>query len=940
MVRRLLVAAPDGKMRSRSVNGDRAKLSQALDWFAEHNRILVGYNSQRFDLPVMASILAGSDPYPIVQSIIAGDRRVYLPRNAPRIQCDHIDLSARLRRGGSFPSLKTVAANLGRQKLQELPYPPDANLTDEQWEEVKRYNGLDLAHTWALLERVGPDLQALASLSEELYQDLRSTPSPAVVERVFLSAYGREHGGAEPVVPEVPREVLYRPVAGVVRPRTAEAAAWFDQISDRPIPIINIADRPKVNVPKGHFAIGGLRISVGAGGLHSVDEPRVHYATKRHRLVSVDVGSYYPSLIATKGISPAAYGEIGAVTYREILRRRLDVKQHAKDAADPAERERLDIQATGLKLILNSTFGKFGDSFSTLFDPAAMLAVTLSGQLMLIDLIERLTEAGVEVVSANTDGLFIRPRRDDDRWWTIIAEWQRDTEMVLEVEPLKRLAIVATNNYATLDIKGKIKRKGDAFKGSLTPKDTPNSLVVNDAVTDALLRDIPPERTVRICTDPVRFCRLTRRSGKVTRAVLHDETTGRETELPKLARWYRAKGSRLRIVHHFDGSRHTTPRDAIGVKLAMDLPDRLAVDVDFGFYIGQARRTIQKVRGYRHLAPRQLEGHPLALEAKAAGLVPVPKWGGKAQLSGSDPSVPTFLWDWSEITTVGTFTGPAVGILVVDIDEPIPFRLWTDKGNSPLLADRWNDLRGCLVSVHGETTADDVRTGRGRGKLIFRFQADAEHPLARLPIGRWRKVRGVDIFFGKGLPSLLGEYSDSERYRLDGTLGDAPDWLIEGLIPRGTKGRNAAASPATNGNGNGHVHTADPWSIPVVERRRNEPASEDRPEADPNAEIDDAALDTIRCDLATLAPALDQPAVGWRLKPLADGRAILVGRCPFEHDSGENGDADLSLGFDQDGSPHLRCLHQSCETTREINGRLRAIPRRPNGRAVERPPSI
>ena len=29
------------------------------------------------------------------------------------------------------------------------------------------------------------------------------------------------------------------------------------------------------------------------------------------------------------------------------------------------------------------------------------------------------------------------------------------------------------------------------------------------------------------------------------------------------------------------------------------------------------------------------------------GLVPVPKWGGKAQLPGSDPTVPTYLWDWA-----------------------------------------------------------------------------------------------------------------------------------------------------------------------------------------------------------------------------------------------------------------------------------------------------
>src|SRR5262249_8753046 len=151
------------------------------------------------------------------------------------------------------------------------------------------------------------------------------------------------------------------------------------------------------------------------------------------------------------------------------------------------------------------------DPHSTLHDPAAFLAVTLSGELMLIDLIERLTSAKVRVLSANTDGLFLRVRRPSHRWRKILQRWQRDTGMRLEIEGLKRLAIVATNNYATLDAKGKVKRKGDKLKGSLSPFASCNNLVVNDAVAEALLRDIPPERTVRACSDPVRFCRITRR---------------------------------------------------------------------------------------------------------------------------------------------------------------------------------------------------------------------------------------------------------------------------------------------------------------------------------------------------------------------------------------------------------------------------------------------
>ena len=68
-------------------------------------------------------------------------------------------------------------------------------------------------------------------------------------------------------------------------------------------------------------------------------------------------------------------------------------KAAAKAAPTAAERHRLEVAQYGLKIVLNSTFGKFGSRYSTLFDLEAMLGVTLSGQLLLIDLVERLEDA-------------------------------------------------------------------------------------------------------------------------------------------------------------------------------------------------------------------------------------------------------------------------------------------------------------------------------------------------------------------------------------------------------------------------------------------------------------------------------------------------------------------------------------------------------------------
>jgi hypothetical protein len=900
------------------VDGNRDHLAKVLTRLGKHQRILVTYNGDHFDVPVIRAILGGFDAYTIGQTIVDLGRSAIPLSELPKLHCAHIDLAARLRRGGRFPSLKRVAAYLGRPTLRELPFEPGSILTDEQWAEVKAYNRVDLDHTWALLDRFGPELEALAALSEEQGQDLRSVPTPRVVERVFLNAYKRERG-VEPTKPETPHEVIYRGVAGVRRPRTPEAAEWYDRVVDRPIPLVGQDDRRRADVPRAQFTIGRLRVTVGSGGLHSTDAPRLYYATRKYRLISVDVASFYPSLIATKGISPRAYGDCGAATYRGVLERRLEIKRRAKTVEDPAERKRLDVQATALKLVLNSTFGKLGDPFSSLFDPSAFLAVTLSGQLMLIDLIEQLTAVGVRVLSANTDGLFIKVSRKNRRWRKILKEWETATAMSLEVDPLKRLAVLASNRFATLDNSGKIKRRGAGVKGDLSPVAAPNSLVVADAVVEALLRDVTPEKTIGECRDPVRFCSVTQRSGKVKAAVLVNEPDGREIELPKVARWYKAHRSSCRIVHRFEDGRHTTPSNATGVNLALDLvAGQLPEDLDHGWYIAQARKVVQGCPGYHHRSRKRLGDHAPALEVHARGLAPVPKWKGKAQPKGADRSIPTYLWDWPRYQTFGTHTGPKVGILVVDVDKAVLFKKWVDRGNSPLLENRWQDLDGCLTSCRGEATPELVRTGRARGKLIFRLADDGSHPLVKVAQDHWLKSRGVEIFYGRGMPTVLGSHPDGTEYRLDGVLGDAPAWLLEGLIP----------TKRLNGKRESIVSRVKAQAPPGTNGQHQEPAL-----------VDQALLEGLPKELAALAPELGKFSVGWRIKELGDERTIWVGRCPFPHDSGSSSDGDLSAGYNQDGRPYVRCMHGTCVEIPALDARLKDAFR-PTFRPTVELPSI
>ena len=185
-----------------------------------------------------------------------------------------------------------------------------------------------------------------------------------------------------------------------------DAADWFDRLVNEPDPDgppeagETARSRPRSSRSGASKRVGGI----GRSALASIP-PRVYYATKRHRLISVDVQSFYPTLIPTKGIGPAAFGDTAGRRTPGESGPPTGRQEGRQGNPGPAEQERLTVQADGLKLVLNSFFGKTGDPYSTCIDPGAFLAVTLSGQLH-ADRSDRAIDRAREskYLSANTDG--------------------------------------------------------------------------------------------------------------------------------------------------------------------------------------------------------------------------------------------------------------------------------------------------------------------------------------------------------------------------------------------------------------------------------------------------------------------------------------------------------------------------------------------------------
>lgn len=278
-------------------------------------------------------------------------------------------------------------------------------------------------------------------------------------------------------------------------------------------------------------------------------------------------------------------------------------------------------QADLKKLAANSVFGKLFESSSVFYAPTEGIQVTLTGQIALLMLIESLELFGISVVSANTDGIVIKCRRDihwlRDR---ILKEWEQLTNY--ELESTEYLAIYSrdVNNYLAIKPNGTVKKKGIFSDPTPTASNwpAPSGQICVDALCAYLTKDVPLAKTIYACSDIRQFIyvRAVKGGGSFTRKEqpkknpskrylkslemteedyersIADAKTGWEY-LGKTVRWYHSTDPLGSIRTPSGGLVATTE----GCSPCMILPDELPEDLNFEWYVAEAE-TLLKLIGY------------------------------------------------------------------------------------------------------------------------------------------------------------------------------------------------------------------------------------------------------------------------------------------------------------------------------------------------------
>lgn len=537
---------------------------------------IVTFNGRNYDVPMLSYAMSGATA---IQLKSASDRIILRNMRPWEFEdhygvfapgyIDHIDL---IEVAPGIASLKAYGGRLHSRRLQDLPIHPDAVLTPAEREEIILYCGNDNDTTIDLFLNRAKQLKLREDMTREYGIDMRSKSDAQMAEAVIRSKIENMRGQKIERPTIKPGTTFHYKVPPFIEYKTPVMQEVLASVKSA---AFRISAKDKVEMPKAlenaKIRIGNGIYRMGIGGLHSSENCVSHYSDDEYVLIDRDVTSYYPAIILNCQLSPKHLGRDFLVVYRDIVARRLA----AKASGDT-------VTADALKITINGSFGKFGNKWSVLYSPDLLIQTTVTGQLALLMLIETLEADAIEVVSANTDGVVIKCRRDrlDDLRYHIM-EWELTTGFATEETRYRALFSRDVNNYIAIKENGDVKTKGVYADAGL--QKNPSNAICVEAVIANLRDGVPIDETILNCTDIRKFVNVRSVKGG---GVKDDEYLG------KTVRWYYANSTSTPILYKSNG--YKVPRTE-GAKPLMVLPDELPEDINRLWYIYEANSILAHV---------------------------------------------------------------------------------------------------------------------------------------------------------------------------------------------------------------------------------------------------------------------------------------------------------------------------------------------------------
>lgn len=452
-----------------------------LEFYEEHKKcVFVGYNSRFYDQYIFKGIIMNFDPYAISQYIIDGGDGWKFSNTFTYVQLYNYDVMTTLH------SLKELEGFMGNSiKESEISFDIDRKLTDAELDEVISYCTHDVEQTIEVFKERNNEFLSHIALLKTFKLPLKYiSKTKSQLASIILEAT------------KVTRDDEFN----LVFPNTLELNKYED------VKYWYLDEQnhyTQTEKKKSERIIASVPHVFGWGGIHGGLENVIIDGN----IIILDVASLYPSLMIEYDY--LSRNVMQPEKYKEIRDERLKLK------AQKNPRNNV------LKLILNSTYGAMKHEHNNLYDPLQANNVCVAGQLLLLDLIEKL-EPYIQLINTNTDGLIMKVKtKNIPVVKEIAAKWEQRTRLTLEWDQACRIIQKDVNNYILVYSDGKYKSKGAWVKKlSCLDNDLP---IINQSILNYFLRGIKPEKTIGQCDVLSMYQKITKASSKYLYVLYGDE---------------------------------------------------------------------------------------------------------------------------------------------------------------------------------------------------------------------------------------------------------------------------------------------------------------------------------------------------------------------------------------------------------------------------------
>ena len=445
---------------------------ELLRYYNEHkNDIWIGYNNTHYDQYIFKGILLGKNPKKINDFIIIEKEnpKFSIPKND--IQMYNFDLS------NKFRSLKELEGFMGSKiKESDVSFNLNRKLTDEELKEVIVYCKHDVQQTVLVYENLKQELDShllmidTFNLSMNMFEKSKAQLSAHILQAKRDKYYINDEFNL--TFPDT-----------LILNKYKEVLDWYKNTSNR-----NYKKKLLMDV-------GGVPTVFGWGGLHSAIPS---YFGEGEFILS-DIASMYPAIMIEYNYLSRNVKE--KEKYREIRDRRIELKK----TKDPKQ--------APLKIVLNSTYGASKDKYNELYDPLMANNVCITGQLLLLDLAEKV-EPYCKIIQLNTDGILVKIEDPTlkNKYLEECDKWSKRVRLDLEHDKYKKIIQKDVNNYIAVELDDTFKAKGMYVKKlNMIDYDLP---IVNEAVVNNLIYNTPIEETILQCDELIKFQKIVKITGK------------------------------------------------------------------------------------------------------------------------------------------------------------------------------------------------------------------------------------------------------------------------------------------------------------------------------------------------------------------------------------------------------------------------------------------